>query len=66
MSEWNHTMVGSTTSTTKPIPARCQASSARKVARSFADSQSTMLPRKENIQTSVMAISAIRIVDGTR
>ncbi len=43
----------------KAMPASFHVSVARKVSRFCSDSQSTMLPRKANIHTSVMAMDDI-------
>ncbi len=59
ISECRMTVPGSATSTMNAIPASFHPSVSRKVCRFCWESQSTILPRKENIQTSAMAIDDI-------
>jgi hypothetical protein len=65
ISECSVTISGRPTSTSAAISASVRPSSRRNVSRSRTASQSTMLPTKENIHTSVMAIIDISIADGT-
>src|SRR5690606_2348658 len=59
VSELNSVRPGSTTSTTNAMPASFQPSVCRKVSLLCTESQSTMLPRKPNSQTSASAIPAV-------